>query len=256
MTGTRTLPNAAHSLAAYNPIITMKKTIISLTLAAAAMPLSGNCAIDPVLTAGVEFHTVQIRDTYKERKSLQEKIIEMDAAITFELQRVHKVEDDILEYMSNASAAIDNMYQLKEIALLVPEIYQGYQRVQDAIKHNPKGVVFAGMASKQWSKIVQQVTQSGTMINELVRTGKTNADNKKKVNLLSAAERYEITNTIYSNLRSIKNSLWVLEYQIRYWTWIDVWINLDYRSWAKMIGMKANADYAIRMWNKTFNSKY
>ncbi|MCM1337683.1 MAG: hypothetical protein NC187_00545 [Candidatus Amulumruptor caecigallinarius] len=234
----------------------MKKTIISLTLAAVAMPFTGNCAIDPVLTAGVEFHTVQIRDTYKERKSLQEKIIEMDAAITFELDRVHKVENDILDYMSNASAAIDNMYQLKQITDLVPEIYQEYQRVQDAIKRNPKGVVFAGLASKQWTKIYQELMQSTALITELVQTGKTNADNKKKVNLLSAAERYEITNTIYSNLRNIKYSLWILAYQIRYWTWMDVWMNLDYRSWAGIIGMKANADYAIRMWNKTFNSPY
>lgn len=232
----------------------MKKLIIASALLAAATPSVTNAAVDPVLAAGVEFHTVKIHDTYTERKKLQEKIIEADAAITVNLQLIHNAEDKILDYMSNASSAVENLYQIKEIGNLISDITDEHAKVLDAIKNNPQGAVFTALASKQWSKILEQMTQASTMVAELVLHGKSGSDKTAKVNLLSAAERFEITNSLLTNLKSVKYSLWLLEYQIRYWTWLDVWVNLDYRSWAKIIGMKSNADYAIKMWNKTFNS--
>lgn len=225
-------------------------------LAALLSPSVTQAGVDPLLAAAVEFHTVEIRKTYDERKSLQEKIIEADAVITLQLDRMHNVENQILDYMSNASAAVENMYQLKEIALTIPEIYQAHQDVLDAIKRNPKGLVFAAIVSKQWTKIAENLTQSAMLINDLVLTGKTDKNNKKKVNLLSAAERYDIVNTVLYNLKRVRYSLWLLSYQIRYWTFIDFWIALDYKSWAKMIGMEYNAKLAIRMWNRTFSSDY
>lgn len=74
---------------------------------------------DPTLTAAVILQTEELKSIHKKRKSTQEKIIAAETAVTLALDRVHNVENRMLEYLSNAQGAMQNLYQIKRAAELV-----------------------------------------------------------------------------------------------------------------------------------------
>ena len=74
---------------------------------------------DPTLTAAVILQTEELKSIQKKRKSTQEKIIAAETAVTLALDRVHNVENRMLEYLSNAQGAMQNLYQIKRAAELV-----------------------------------------------------------------------------------------------------------------------------------------
>lgn len=230
----------------------MKKLIFSISLLCAA-PHFAHANIDPVLALAVNTETWMLDDRYKERKKLQEKILAAEAVIGVGLEQIHKTEETILEYMSHASSAIQNAYQVKQIALLTADIYEQCKNVQNAITSNPKGAVLASIGSKKVKEASEEIISCGTMLRTLILTGKMSDKDKEKVNMLSAAERYYLLNSIYSSLYKVKADLWLFACQVRYWTVWDMWMHLDYKSWALMIGMESNARYVISMWNRTFN---
>ena len=79
--------------------------------------LSGNPVFaqqtDPTLTAAVLAQTAELKSIHKKRKKTQEQIIAAEAAVTVALDRVHSVENKMLEYLSNAQGAMQNLYQIK-----------------------------------------------------------------------------------------------------------------------------------------------
>ena len=68
---------------------------------------------DPTLTAAVILQTEELKSIHKKRKSTQEKIIAAETAVTLALDRVHNVENKMLDYLSNAQGAMQNLYQNK-----------------------------------------------------------------------------------------------------------------------------------------------
>lgn len=85
--------------------------------------LSGNPVFaqqtDPTLTAAVLAQTAELKSIHKKRKKTQEQIIAAEAAVTVALDRVHSVENKMLEYLSNAQGAMQNLYQIKRAGELV-----------------------------------------------------------------------------------------------------------------------------------------
>ena len=75
--------------------------------------LSGNPVFaqqtDPTLTAAVLAQTAELKSIHKKRKKTQEQIIAAEAAVTVALDRVHSVENKMLEYLSNAQGAMQNV---------------------------------------------------------------------------------------------------------------------------------------------------
>lgn len=230
----------------------MKKLIIAL-IASWAFPSVAMADIDPVLAVAVETETWRLDERYKENKKLRDKILAAEAVIGVGLEQIHKTEEKILEYMSHASSAVQNAYQIKEIAMITADIYNQCASVKDAITSNPRGAVLASIGSKKVKEASEEIISCSTMLRTLILTGKMNYGDKEKVNLLSAAERYYLLNSIYSSLSKVRADLWLFACQVRYWTVTDLWMHLDYKSWALMIGMQSNAKYVIRMWNQTFN---
>lgn len=74
---------------------------------------------DPTLTAAVIAQTAELKSIHKKRKTTQERIIAAEAAVTVALDRVHSVENKMLEYLSNAQGAMQNLYQIKRAGELV-----------------------------------------------------------------------------------------------------------------------------------------
>ncbi len=131
----------------------MKKGVavlaISLSLLTNGLPSIAQ-QTDPTLTATVILQTEELKSIHKKRKNTQEKIIAAETAVTVALDRVHAVENKMLEYLSNAQGAMKNLYQIKRAAELVTtEIPRNTALLKNSVKGNLKWTAIAALVSDE-----------------------------------------------------------------------------------------------------------
>lgn len=97
----------------------MKAIRLKMNAGMLALLVVGTCSvpafsqqIDPVLTGAVTAQTLELKSLHDKRRKTQEKIIAAEAAVTVALDRVHSVEDKMLEYLSNAQGAGKDAFEL------------------------------------------------------------------------------------------------------------------------------------------------
>ena len=200
---------------------------------------------DPTLTAAVILQTEELKSIHKKRKSTQEKIIAAETAVTLALDRVHNVENKMLEYLSNAQGAMQNLYQIKRAAELVAtEIPKNCDLLRKSVPGHLKGTAIAVLVSDELTDAASQMAALYPFMKQLVTSGSydiTNADGKTekhKVNLLNSAERYYIANEVVTRLETINTDLWLLAWQVRTLSWNDLWFSLDPDGWASIMSGK------------------
>ncbi len=211
---------------------------------------------DPTLTAAVILQTEELKSIHKKRKSTQEKIIAAEAAVTLALDRVHNVENRMLEYLSNAQGAMQNLYQIKRAAELVAtEIPRNCDLLRKSVPGHLKGTAIAVLVSDELTDAATQMAALYPFMKQLVTSGSydvTNAEGKTekhKVNLLNSAERYYIANEVVTRLETINTDLWLLAWQVRTLSWNDLWFSLDPDGWATVMSGKAIAETLVWEWN-------
>lgn len=211
---------------------------------------------DPTLTAAVILQTEELKSIHKKRKSTQEKIIAAETAVTLALDRVHNVENRMLEYLSNAQGAMQNLYQIKRAAELVAtEIPRNCDLLRKSVPGHLKGTAIAVLVSDELTDAATQMAALYPFMKQLVTSGSydvTNADGKTekhKVNLLNSAERYYIANEVVTRLETINTDLWLLAWQVRTLSWNDLWFSLDPDGWAAVMSGKAIAETLVWEWN-------
>ena len=211
---------------------------------------------DPTLTAAVILQTEELKSIHKKRKSTQEKIIAAETAVTLALDRVHNVENKMLEYLSNAQGAMQNLYQIKRAAELVAtEIPKNCDLLRKSVPGHLKGTAIAVLVSDELTDAAAQMAALYPFMKQLVTSGSydiTNADGKTekhKVNLLNSAERYYIANEVVTRLETINTDLWLLAWQVRTLSWNDLWFSLDPDGWASIMSGKAIAETLVWEWN-------
>ncbi len=175
---------------------------LSATLLCGTVPLRAQ-QTDPTLTAAVIFQTEELKSIHKKRKSTQEKIIAAETAVTLALDRVHNVENKMLDYLSNAQGAMQNLYQIKRAAELVAtEIPKNCDLLRKSVPGHLKGTAIAVLVSDELTDAASQMAALYPFMKQLVTSGSydvTNAEGKTekhKVNLLNSAERYYIANEV------------------------------------------------------------
>lgn len=211
---------------------------------------------DPTLTATVILQTEELKNIHKNRKSTQEKIIAAETAVTVALDRVHKVENKMLEYLSNAQGAMQNLYQIKRATELVAkEIPQNCDLVRRSVQGNLVGTAIAALVSDEITDAASQMAALYPFMKQLVTSGSYDVTNMQgkteqhKVNLLSSAERYYIANEVVSRLEAINTDLFILAWQIRTLSWRDLWFSLDPEGWASIMSGKNIVNGLIFDWN-------
>lgn len=211
---------------------------------------------DPTLTAAVILQTEELKSIHKKRKSTQEKIIAAETAVTLALDRVHNVENRMLEYLSNAQGAMQNLYQIKRAAELVAtEIPRNCDLLRKSVPGHLKGTAIAALVSDELTDAASQMAALYPFMKQLVTSGSydvTNAEGKTekhKVNLLNSAERYYIANEVVTRLETINTDLWLLAWQVRTLSWNDLWFSLDPDGWASVMSGKAIAETLVWEWN-------
>ena len=215
---------------------------------------------DPTLTATVLLQTEELKSIYKKRKTTQEKIIAAETAVTLALDRVHSVENKMLEYLSNAQGAMQNLYQIKRAAELVTtEIPKNTALLKNSVKGNLKGTAIALLVSDEITNAATEMAALYPFMQQLVTSGSYNVSGsdgkteKHKVNLLNSAERYYVANEVVSRLERINTDLFILAWQVRTLSWNDLWFSLDPLGWASVMSGKNIINGLVTDWN---NVKY
>lgn len=227
---------------------------ISLSCLTSGLPLYAQ-QTDPTLTATVILQTEELKSIHKKRKKTHEQIIAAEAAVTVALDRVHAVENKILEYLSNAQGAMQNLYQIKRAGeLVLTEIPKNTALLKNSVKGNLKGTAIALLVSDEISDAAAQMAALYPFMQQLVTSGTYNVtgdDGKKekhKVNLLNSAERYYIANEVVSRLEAINTDLFILAWQVRTLSWNDLWFSLDPEGWASVMSGKAIVNGLVNDW--------
>ena len=228
--------------------------------------LSSNCMIvqaqqtDPTLTAAVILQTEELKSVHKKRKTTQEKIIAAETAVTLALDRVHNVENKMLEYLSNAQGAMQNLYQIKRAAELVTtEIPKNTTLLKNSVKGNLKGTAIAALVSDEITDAATQMAALYPFMQQLVTSGSYNVTGsdgkteKHKVNLLDSAERYYVATEVVTRLERINTDLFILAWQVRTLSWNDLWFSLDPEGWVSIMAGKNIVNGLVSDWN---NIKY
>ena len=218
---------------------------------------------DPALTSAVLGQTAALKKIHKDRKKTQEKIIAAEVAVTASLERIHHVEDKMLNYLSNAQGAMQNLYQIKRAGELVAkEISQNCSLLLKSVGGNLKGTVIAAMVSDELTDAATQMTALFPFMKQLVTSGKYDVtgddgkNEKHKVNLLNASERYYIANEVVSRLEAINTNLFILAWQVRTLSWNDLWFSLDPEGWANVMSGKNIIGGIISDWNQGYSLKW
>lgn len=215
---------------------------------------------DPTLTATVILQTEELKSIHKKRKTTQEKIIAAETAVTLALDRVHDVENKMLEYLSNSQGAMQNLYQIKRAAELVTtEIPKNTTLLKNSVKGNLKGTAIALLVSDEITDAATEMVALYPFMQQLVTSGSYNVTGsdgkteKHKVNLLNSAERYYVANEVVSRLEAINTDLFILAWQVRTLSWNDLWFSLDPEGWASVMSGKNIINGLVSDWN---NIKY
>lgn len=238
-----------------------KTTVLAvlLGLAAGCLPCHAQ-QTDPALTAAVLAQTAELKSLHEKRRKTQEKIIAAETAATLALDRVHSVEDKMLEYLSNAQGAMQNLYQIKRAGeLVLTEIPQNCSLLAKSVAGNIKGTAIAAIVSDELADAATQMAALYPFMKQLVTsgtydvTGADGASEKHKVNLLSSAERYYIANEVVTRLETINTDLFILAWQVRTLSWNDLWFSLDPEGWASVMSGKNIIGGIVAEWNRGFN---
>ena len=214
---------------------------------------------DPALVGAVGVQTAMLKDIFSDREKTQQKIIAAEAAVTVAMDRMHQVENKMLDYLSNAQGAMQNLYQIKRAAELVTtEIPQNMNLVRKSVPGHLKGTAIALLVSDELTDAATQMASLFPFMKQLVTSGTYNVDGydsqgnptteKHKVNLLNSAERYYVANEVVSKLETINTDFWLLAWQIRTLSWQDLWYGLDPEGWAAVMSGKAIVESLIYEW--------
>ena len=238
----------------------MRLRIISLCLTIAIAGRMEAQQTDPTLTGAVVAQTEILKKIFKDREETQNKIIAAEAAVSVAMDRMHAVENKMLDYLSNAQGAKQNLYQIKRAAQLVGvEIPRNMSLVSKSVPGHLKGTAIALLVSDELTDAATQMASLYPFMKQLVTNGSYNVDGyddngnpkteKHKVNLLNSAERYYVANEVVTKLENINTDLWLLAWQIRTMSWQDLWYGLDPEGWAAVMSGKAIVESLIYEWN-------
>ncbi|MDE6843550.1 MAG: hypothetical protein K2J24_08495, partial [Muribaculaceae bacterium] len=166
----------------------------------------------------------------------------------------------MLEYLSNAQGAMQNLYQIKRAAELVTtEIPKNTALLKNSVKGNLKGTAIALLVSDEITDAATEMAALYPFMQQLVTSGSYNVTGsdgkteKHKVNLLNSAERYYVANEVVSRLEAINTDLFILAWQVRTLSWNDLWFSLDPEGWASVMSGKNIINGIVSDWN---NIKY
>ena len=219
----------------------MKRFLMTMVVGSMAFcPLMAQ-QTDPTLTGAVVAQSEMLKKIFKDREKTQKKIIAAEMAVTVAMDRMHKVEDKMLEYLSNAQGAMQNLYQIKRAAeLTTVEIPRNMSLLRQSLPGHLKGTAIALLVSDELTDAATQIASLYPFMKQLVTSGTYNVSG------------YDATgkpiNEKVTKLETINTDLWLLAWQVRTYSWNDLWFGLDPEGWATVMSGKAIVDGLVYEW--------
>lgn len=224
---------------------------------------------DMILAGTVEAQTLALQDIKKtQNKHLANEIIELGLS-TKALQDIRKIEDDTYKYLSNATNVVENLLGITECVELCKEIYDELGKMrEEAEKTKVYKTIMLTLIEKEHTNIIKAATNMYNVISNIVLNG-VNFDTKgmdthmnlhleknkdKPVNLLNSYERTYIVDQLKQSLKSIRNSVSRLRWQLRIITLESFVYKLDYKTADIIYGSKSRAKNIVRKMNRTFGT--
>lgn len=209
---------------------------------------------DPTLTAAVVAQSEMLSNLFEKREKTQQKILTAESAITLAMTQVHNVENQMLSYLSNVQVGMQNLYQVKRCAELVTTLIpKNISFLTSSVPGHLKGTAIAALVSDRIQDATLEMTSLYPFMKQLVTNGSydvttTSGKEQHKVNLLNSAERYYVANEIQTKLEKINMSIYMLAWEIRTYTWQNLWFGLDPEGWCTIMAGKAIATNIINQW--------
>lgn len=231
-----------------------------LSLFCANSVFSAIVKIDPALTAAVIIETDSLKSRYKQRINTQEGVIVAETAVTGALAAITDIETKTVDYMKNASDAVQNIKDIKKIFDVVSSLPKDLNNLKKAIPDNPVGALVTAAVSKNTTEIYAEALSLHDFISQLVSSkdteyqtvddsGKT-VTKKKKVNLLNSAERFQILNEVYTRISNIKCKIQNMTLQLHFMGVKDVISTISPEGWAIIMDGKQNVQNTIALWDR------
>lgn len=219
-----------------------------------AFHMKAEIVVDPPLTAAIIAQTDLLQGEFKTRTKHHNTIEIAQAGIVAAMEQVHNVEDQMLNYLANASNAMQNLYQLKKIALLVSDdIPNNLIRLGKDIPGNLKGTGITLFVNKTVTDTTTDILALSDIVTKLVTSKysfKESKDkNDKNINLLSAAERYSILQDVLQRLTKINRRIFLTDFYIKTFGWKELWRGLDRESYCKVLYGEMVAKQLVQQWN-------
>lgn len=223
---------------------------------------AGGIQTDPTLTGAITLQMETLKKIFAKRDSTQKKIVAAEAAVTLAMDRMHRVEERVLDYMSNVQAGFQNLYSLKRAGELVAiDIPHNMDLVRQSIKiGGVQGTVMATAVGEELANVTLEMMSLYPFLEQLVTSGTINTTDedgntvKKKVNLLDSSERYYICNTVVGKLENINTDLYLLAWEIQTMRWRDLFYALDPDGWINYMSGRNIVEGIISDWN--YNMRY
>lgn len=238
----------------YSKLLTTFFSLLMLFQANGAMAI--DIYVDPTTTAAVISGTNAIKEAHNQQNDKLSAIETANILITAQLNKLHSLEDSVFKYLQNAQMFVHNLYDVKRIMELTAiDIPTQIGRCISAIPGNLEGTVVTAVVNKYATNAVLQMTDLVAFLETLVGTGGylpgVGSDKKlSKVNLLNSYQRYYIVQKILTTLQSIHYNFRLVETQIRFYKWKNLWMNLDHESWSYYIGAQYIAQDIIATMNR------
>ena len=156
----------------------------------------------------------------------------------------------MLEYLSNAQGAMQNLYQIKRAGELVAtEIPQNCSLLLKSVGSNLKGTAIAAIVSDELSDAATQMAALYPFMKQLVTSGSYDTGGSDG----GSSERYYIANEVLTRLEAVNTDLFILAWQVRTLSWNDLWFSLDPEGWASVMSGKNIIGGIVADWNRGFS---
>lgn len=228
----------------------MKKYLI-LAIAIGFVVTDVSAGVDPATAAAVGAQTLVLSESYSKREKLQDKIKTTEATITLAMENVHQVENKMLGYLSNATAAVQNLYQLRRAGELLISIGNETYEVGQAVKERPIPGIISTAISKDLIQVYADAASLVPFVQQLCSSGTIGSgDDRHKVNLLNSAERYYIASTVVAKLEDMARRLRFLKYRIEFFQYRSLLWQLDPESARVLFSTEMCGKRAKTSWDR------
>lgn len=208
---------------------------------------------NPILEAALLKAKSDLHEIHVEQKKEMTKLQTAMAAVDVNLERIHKVENQWLDYLKTSYNTIQSAYQIVDITNYLIDIPDELKELGDAMKNKPDGILkygavvawgaFHNEEGQLWKRVVQSYNHAILVIKELVMNGKefvnkdslitkwgTYADGTvdttmthHKAILLNSRERMNLLDQLRNELCALKNYIREIKYMVYSITWWGVW---------------------------------